>query len=249
LENIRYVWAKNRCVYGREKLLVALNKHLSCLNLELTTDSKLRRLMKLSGISSQLKKKNRYKEWKNTSVSYPNLIKRKFKPNKPYEKLFTDVAYFKTPSGNLYVSVIIDTFDNKVLSWSISTINDNTLVMSVLNKIRVNISKAIIHSDHGCQYSSHEYQGWLKQNDCTCSMSRVGNSLDNYPIEHHFSFLKQECLRAISWDNRTILNISNELKLYYKWFNEERVQTCLNYRTPNQVHGMIYNNSRKVVQL
>ncbi|GHU50019.1 hypothetical protein FACS189459_3120 [Bacilli bacterium] len=47
------------------------------------------------------------------------------------------------------------------------------------------------------------------------SMSRLGNSLDNYPIEHHFSNLKCECLRKIDISERTLSRIKSEMTKYY----------------------------------
>ena len=223
IKYIKYIWFKNRCVYGREKLLVALNKFLISINEQPTTIAKLRRLMRLIGIKAQIYHKCTRKDPKNTNVKFKNLIKRNFHVQNKYQKLFTDVTYFKTPLGFLYISTIIDVFNNKVLSWNISKNNDISLVIGMLNKISNNIGGAIIHSDHGMQYSSHKYQEWLKQNNCICSMSRLGNSLDNYPIEHHFAFLKQECLNFIKWNDRTFDNVCQKIKEYYKWFNNERI--------------------------
>ncbi|MDR2653759.1 MAG: IS3 family transposase, partial [Mycoplasmataceae bacterium] len=84
----------------------------------------------------------------------------------------------------------------------------------MLKKIKVDISGAIIHTDHGVHYSAHEYQEWIKNHGCSCSMSRLGNSLDNYPIEHHFSFLKRECLWRISSDKINIKLVNKLLDEY-----------------------------------
>jgi hypothetical protein len=116
IENIKYVWAKNRCVYGRNKLLIALNRYLISIYEQSTTDSRLRKLMRLLNIKSKLNRKERRKDPKNTKVNFKNLIKRKFGSNERGKKLFTDVTYFKTPFGFVYISVIIDTYDCKILA-------------------------------------------------------------------------------------------------------------------------------------
>ncbi|MDR1850638.1 MAG: hypothetical protein LBQ45_00720, partial [Mycoplasmataceae bacterium] len=84
---------------------------------------------------------------------------------------------------------------------------------------------AIIHTDHGTHYTAHEYQEWLHSHDCQCSMSRLGNSLDNYPIEHHFSNLKRECLWKIPVEERTVKQINRELDIYYNFYNTKRIQS------------------------
>ena len=114
--------------------------------------------MRLIGIKAQIYHKCTRKDPKNTNVKFKNLIKRNFHVQNKYQKLFTDVTYFKTPLGFLYISTIIDVFNNKVLSWNISKNNDISLVIGMLNKISNNIGGAIIHSDHGMQYSNHKYQ-------------------------------------------------------------------------------------------
>ena len=244
---IKYIWFKNRCVYGREKLLIALNKYLISINEHPTTIAKLRRLMKLIGIKAKIYHKCARKDPKNTKVNFKNLIKRNFYAKNRFQKLFTDVTYFKTPLGFLYISTIIDIFNNKVLSWNISWNNDIDLVIGMLNKIKNNIEGTIVHSDHGMQYSSHQYQEWLKQKKCICSMSRLGNSLDNYPIEHHFSFLKQECLNFIKWNDRNFKNVYQNIKDYYKWFNNERI-----YKNSNDkivVNKLVYNHKESGLNL
>ena len=49
-------------------------------------------------------------------------------------------------------------------------------------------SNFIIHSDHGYQYSSHDYLNFMKKHNGIISMSRVGNSLDNREIEYFFRY-------------------------------------------------------------
>ena len=69
--------------------------------------------------------------------------------------------------------------------------------------------------------------------------ARLGNSLDNYLIEHHFSFLKQECLNFIKWNDRTFENVYQNVKKYYKWFNNERI-----YKNSNNklvANKLVYN--------
>jgi transposase InsO family protein len=169
--------------------------------------------------------KNGRKDPKNPSFKAQNLIKRKWKCNEPYKRLFTDITYLNLPNGkHLYISVIIDTFNYKVLAWNTALDLKENLVIGMLNKIKHKISSAIIHTDHGVHYSAHEYLEWLKAHDCQGSMSRLGNSLDNYPIEHHFSFLKRECLWKIPLKDVTLKLINKKLDEYYQWFNEFRIQ-------------------------
>ncbi|MDR0340869.1 MAG: IS3 family transposase [Mycoplasmataceae bacterium] len=46
-----------------------------------------------------------------------------------------------------------------------------------------------------------------------------------FPIEHHWSFLKSECLRHIQYNNRTFDKIKKAVDKYYIWFNNERINS------------------------
>ena len=50
----------------------------------------------------------------------------------------------------------------------------------------------ILHSDRGSQYTSHEYQCFLKDHNITSSMSAVGSCYDNAAAESFFGLLKRE---------------------------------------------------------
>ncbi len=50
----------------------------------------------------------------------------------------------------------------------------------------------ILHSDRGCQFTSHEYQHFLAGHNLTCSMSAVGSCADNAAMEGFFGMMKRE---------------------------------------------------------
>jgi putative transposase len=53
-------------------------------------------------------------------------------------------------------------------------------------------SPVILHSDRGCQFTSEEYQRFLKGHNLICSMSAVGSCADNAAAEGFFGMLKRE---------------------------------------------------------
>ena len=50
----------------------------------------------------------------------------------------------------------------------------------------------MLHSDRGTQFTSEEYQQFLKGHNVTCSMSGVGSCADNAAAESFFGLLKRE---------------------------------------------------------
>jgi len=53
----------------------------------------------------------------------------------------------------------------------------------------------IVHSDQGCQFTSHEWQRFLASHNLKPSMSRRGNCHDNAVAESFFQLLKRERIR------------------------------------------------------
>ena len=55
-----------------------------------------------------------------------------------------------------------------------------------------NRSPVVLHSDRGCQFTSDEYQRFLKGHQLLSSMSAVGSCADNAAAESFFCMLKRE---------------------------------------------------------
>ncbi len=110
------------------------------------------------------------------------------------------------------------------------------LTLENLNKSikNENPENLILHSDHGSHYSSHAYIKLCKENNITRSMSRVGNSLDNRPVEFFFRVLKQEYLKKFPIEGRTIQNLQEQIEFIMFDYNNVRMQRCLNSKTPNE---------------
>lgn len=55
--------------------------------------------------------------------------------------------------------------------------------------------RVMIHSDQGSQFTSREWQTFLRQHDLESSMSTRGNCHDNAVAESFFRLLKRERIR------------------------------------------------------
>ena len=142
----------------------------------------------------EIRQAKRTKEIKNTNVEYIDLVQRDY--DVKYNDVFaTDVSYIPAPvdvpTNHIFLSTTIHHKTKKIVSWNFSIHNDNLLVMNDITKIDFP-QNFILHSDHGSQYSSHEYIDYIKQKHGKISMSRIGNSLDNREIEYFFSIFKTE---------------------------------------------------------
>jgi transposase InsO family protein len=103
----------------------------------------------------------------------------------------------RTKEGWLYLTVIIDLYDRKVIGWSMSDelkAGQLCLALDMAIRNRPPREGLIFHSDRGVQYCSDEFRSALKRLCPTAvqSMSRKGNCWDNACAESFFKTLKAE---------------------------------------------------------
>ena len=70
------------------------------------------------------------------------------------------------------------------------------------------------------------------------SYSRKGNCLDNASIESFFGHMKSETFYRLNPSERLGLTREKAKKIveaYIRWYNEERIQHSLGYRSPEEV--------------
>lgn len=97
--------------------------------------------------------------------------------------------------GSLYLAVVVDLFSRKVIGWSMQSRITKEIVLDALLMAvwRRNPKKMVtVHSDQGGQYTSHDWQHFLKVNGLKGSMIRRGNCHDNAVAESFFQLLKRE---------------------------------------------------------
>lgn len=164
-----------------------------------------------------------------------NIIKNNFTSAHKFDKLSTDVSYIKCTDGLLYLSAVKDLFDNKIISYKLSTKNNTDLVLDTLKDVPKH--NGIIHSDQGTLYYSYQYRNKLRELGYTRSMSRRGACWENSPIENWFSQLKEEHLRRVG--KKTMKQTKEEIKKYVHWYNHERIQKALGYLSPEQYSNNI----------
>ena len=141
-------------------------------------------------------RKSKYRSYKGeVGKIFTNIINRNFVANAPLQKLATDVTEFAVCDEKVYLSPILDMYNNEIVSCSISTSPNfnqtREMLEELMHKLPSNATP-ILHSDQGWQYQMKEYQRILKENNIQQSMSRKGNCLDNSIMENFFGRLKTE---------------------------------------------------------
>ena len=77
--------------------------------------------------------------------------------------------------------------------------------------------KVIVHSDQGSQYTSHDWDLFLKAHDLEGSMSRRGNCHDNAVAESFFQLLKRERIKRKIYSSRNAArtDIFDYIEMFY----------------------------------
>ena len=124
-----------------------------------------------------------------------NILSRDFTAEEADTKWVTDITYIRTGEGWLYLAVVLDLYTRQIIGWSMSHVMDkHPVIQSVLMALwqRKDKQAVVLHSDRGSQYTSHEYQQFLKAHGVVSSMSAVGSCYDNAAAESFFGLLKRE---------------------------------------------------------
>jgi putative transposase len=155
--------------------------------------ARLMRANRLQGIPQ--KKRWRKKGADRRPAGVDNHLARDFHAHEPNTKWVTDITFIETAEGWLYLSAVKDLHSDVIVGWSMSHRQTRELVIqAVLMALwqRQDRSPVILHSDRGCQFTSGEYQRFLKSHNLVCSMSAVGSCADNAAMEGFFGMLKRE---------------------------------------------------------
>jgi transposase InsO family protein len=168
----------------------------------------------------------------------PNLLGRNFKPGRLGRAWVSDITYVFTAQGWLYLTVIIDLGDRKVIGWALSqSMHAVVTVIAAYKMAMINrgISQGLIfHSDRGVQYACEEFRNLLGKSGLVVqSMSRKGNCWDNAVAESFFKSLKTEWLYGKHFKTRQ--QAEDEVFRYIEiWYNRFRLHSSLGYMTPEQ---------------
>lgn len=231
---ISSVYQESKSRYGSPKITQELRFKGVCVS-----RPRVARIMRSEGIKSIIHKKYRVSttDSKHNLPVADNHLKRNFKAQNPGQAWVSDITFIRTAQGWLYLTVVMDLFDRKVIGWALSktmTATDTVLAawrMAVVN--RPITGQMIFHSDRGVQYASKEFREVLKVKPVTQSMSRKGDCWDNAVAESFFKILKSELIAHCRYTNH--LHAKNDVFEFIEiWYNRKRRHSYLGYLTPEE---------------
>lgn len=167
---------------------------------------------------------------------YPYLLK-DLKIERINQVWATDITYLKLPTGYVYFVAIIDWYSRKVLSCKFSNTMDIRFCVDALEEaIGLYGKPEIFNSDQGSQFTSKDFIEILIKNKIKISMDSVGRWADNIIIERFWRTLKYENFHIFKYEDFISAKIG--IMQYIKFYNERRIHSSLNYRTPDEVYDL-----------
>lgn len=230
-QEIQEIYNTNKGRYGYRRITIAMHDKGYVIN-----HKTVLKLMNTLGLKGKQRKNDKYHSYKGTVGKVAdNLLKRDFHAEKPFEKITTDVTQFNVCDEKVYLSPVLDLFNNEIVSYSISTSPNLEQIREMLNGLFEKLpadATPIFHSDQGWQYQHAEYQRLLAEHNIVQSMSRKGNCMDNGAMENFFGRLKVEMFYGEKFES--VNAFIDELKKYIHYYNNERISLKLKGMSPIQ---------------
>ena len=210
---IKVIYHKHKGRYGYRRITDELRKLGTLIN-----HKTVLKLMRNLGLKSLIRTK-KYTSYKGEKGRIaPNVLQRAFKADKPNQKWVTDITEFKVKDKKLYLSPVMDLYNQEIISYELSerpVFNQVIQMLKKAFKTTKDTKDLIFHSDQGWQYQMKQYQVLLKKKGIVQSMSRKGNCLDNAIIENFFGILKSEMFYIQKFNS--IEDLKNEIKQYINY--------------------------------
>lgn len=241
LEMVRQIRRRHPQMGGR-KLMYKLQPMLAAEGLKMGRDGLFDLLR---GEDMLVKRKKKYRRttipgWWRAPNLLPGLV-----VCSPNQVWVCDITYVELEKdGFAYLFLLMDLYSRFILGWQVSPglAADGALLslQMALKHLPEKVCPPIHHSDHGVQYTSHEYLKSLKTHNLQVSMGAVGNCYDNIFAERLINTLKNEYRLGDRFvDLEQVHRLVAEVIPLY---NTDRPHLALDMAVPQQVFdGSIQN--------
>ena len=135
----------------------------------------------------------------------------------------------------------MDLYSKRIIGWKFSKRMTTDLVEAALYnalEVRGMGYKTVLHSDQGCQYTSHIYRQMAEELNISLSYSAKGCPYDNAPMESFNAVIKKELINHTIYE--TFEQAYQSIFIFIeKWYNRERIHGSINNMTPLEFETVI----------
>ncbi len=226
---IRHFHTESRGTYGAPRIhadLVEDDEHIG--------RKRVARLMKAEGLRGVCRRKRVWTTVRDAGQRpAPDLVDRDFSASGPNQLWVADITYVPTWAGFLYLAVVLDVWNRRIVGWCMRTHLRTELILEALNMAidQRRPADVIHHSDQGCQYTSLAFGKRCRQTGVRPSMGSVGDCYDNAMCESFFATLECELLDRSTFRTQAEAR-SSIFEFIEAWYNRRRRHSALGYRSP-----------------
>ena len=194
---------------------------------------RVRTLMTRRGIDA-VYRKPRTSQRHPAHTVYPYLL-RHLEITRPNHVWAADITYIPMKRGFVYLFAVLDWASRRVLAWRLSnTLTTDFCLEAVQEALARYGTPEIFNTDQGCQFTSLEFTGLLKDHGIQISMDGKGCWRDNVFVERLWKSIKYEEVYLHAYE--TISAAQQGLERYLTFYNQIRPHRALDGHTPNRVY-------------
>jgi putative transposase len=168
-----------------------------------------------------------------------DLVDRNFTVTEPNRLWLTDITEHPTAEGILYCAAVMDAYSRLIVGWCIAEHIRTELVTDALGMAIIrrqpdkqpDNERTVLHSDHGCQYTSWAFGQRLRAAGLLGSMGTVGDCYDNAMMESFWGTMQLELLDTKEWQTRD--ELANAIFEWIEcWYNPKRRHSSIKMHSP-----------------
>jgi putative transposase len=154
---------------------------------------------------------------------------------RPNQVWATDITYIPMARGFVYLTVVLDWFSRRVLSWRVSISMEVDFCLEAVEEALARHGKPeIFNTDQGSQFTSAPFTGLLSGNRIAISMDGRGAWRDNVFVERLWRSVKYEEVYLHAYD--TVTEARASIGRYLSFYNGKRPHSSLDARTPDRAY-------------
>jgi putative transposase len=193
----------------------------------------VRTLMRRMGIEALYRRPRTSKPEPGHKI-FPYLL-RGLEITRPNRVWAMDITYIPMERGFVYLTVVLDWFSRRVLSWRVSITMEVAFCIEALEEALARYGKPdIFNTDQGSQFTGQAFTGVLASNSIAISMDGKGAWRDNVFVERLWRSVKYEEVYLRAYD--TVGEARASIGRYLDLYNGRRPHSSLDGITPDQAY-------------
>lgn len=165
---------------------------------------------------------------------YPYLL-RGVEVTRPNQVWATDITYIPMARGFVYLTVVLDWYSRRALSWRVSVSMEASFCIEALEEALAKHGRPeIFNTDQGSQFTCEAFTDVLRKHDIKISMDGKGAWRDNVFVERLWRSVKYEEVYLHAYDS--VSDARASIGRYLDLYNRRRPHSSLDDRTPDQAY-------------